>query len=91
MADIKVKTSSNQVTVRVGQQNAIKVVAANSSAATLSLEKLENINDIDTNNRSNNTLIMWDSLTETYKHVDPAQILDLADSVDNESIDYGTF
>jgi hypothetical protein len=91
MADIKVKTNSNQITVRVGQQNAIKVVAANSSAATLSLEKLENVNDIDTTNRSNNTLIMWDSLTETYKHVDPAQILDLADNIDNESIDYGSF
>lgn len=90
MADIKVKTNSNQITVRVGQQNAIKVVAAN-SAATLSLEKLENVNDIDTTNRSNNTLIMWDSLTETYKHVDPAQILDLADNIDNESIDYGSF
>jgi len=91
MADIKVKTNSNQITVRVGQQNAIKVVAANSSAATLNLEKLENVNDIDTTNRSNNTLIMWDSLTETYKHVDPAQILDLADNIDNESIDYGSF
>lgn len=91
MSGIKVKTNSNQVTVRIGQQNAIKVVAANSSAATTTLESLEKIGDVDITNRANNTLIMYDSLTQTYKHVDPAQILDLADAVDNESIDYGTF
>lgn len=91
MSGIKVKTNSNQVTVRIGQQNAIKVVAANSSAATTTLESLEKIGDVDITNRGNNTLIMYDSLTQTYKHVDPAQILDLADAIDNESIDYGTF
>lgn len=91
MTNIKVKTNSNQVTVRVGQQNAIKVVAANSSAAITTLDNLEDIGDVDISNRANNTLIMYDSLSQTYKHVDPAQILDLADSVDNEAIDYGTF
>ena len=91
MTNIKVKTNSNQVTVRVGQQNAIKVVAANSSAAITTLDNLGDIGDVDISNRANNTLIMYDSLSQTYKHVDPAQILDLADSVDNEAIDYGTF
>lgn len=91
MANIKVKTNSNQITVRVGQQNAIKVVSANSSAATLTLDNLENIGDVDISSRGNNTLIMYDSVSQTYKHVDAAQILDLADAVDNEAIDYGTF
>lgn len=79
------------IKVRIGQQNAIKVVAANSSATTLTLESLEDVGDIDTTNRVNNTLIMWDSASETYKHVDPSQILDLADNIDNDAIDYGTF
>jgi len=32
---IRVKTNNNTTTVRVGQQNAIKVVASNQSAAIL--------------------------------------------------------
>lgn len=89
MADIKVKTNNNQVVVRVGQQNAIKVVASNS--AVQSSGDMENIGDVDITNRGNRTFLMYNSATNTYIHVDAAQIMDLADSVDNESIDYGSF
>ena len=33
----------------------------------------------------------FDSTDNKYKHVDPAQVLDLADSVDDNAFDGGTF
>lgn len=90
MADIKVKTNSNQLTVRVGQQNAIKVVASN-TAASISNVAMDDINDVDITNRANRTFLMYDSTTQTYVHVDAAQIVDLSDNVDNDSYDAGTF
>jgi len=77
------------IKVRVGQQNAIKVVASNS--AIQSSGDMENISDVDITNRANRTFLMYDSATQTYVHIDAAQIMDLADSIDNESIDYGSF
>jgi len=90
MADIKVKTNNNQLVVRVGQQNAIKVVASN-TAASISNVNMDDILDVDITNRANRTLLMYDSATQTYIHVDAAQVVDLADNVDNDSYDAGTF
>lgn len=79
MADIK---------VRVGQQNAIKVVASNNIAANLTLGV---INDVDITNRSNRTFLMYNSATQTYIHVPADQIVDLADNLDDDSYDAGSF
>ena len=46
MANIRVKTNNNTTTVRVGQTNAIKVVASNQSAATGTVDKLQNVGDV---------------------------------------------
>jgi hypothetical protein len=86
---IRVKTNNNTTTVRVGQQNAIKIVASNQSAAVGTVDKLQNVGDVNINSRSNNTFLMFNG-TE-YIHVDAAQILDLADNIDDEAIDYGGF
>ena len=86
---IRVKTNNNTTTVRVGQQNAIKVVASNSSAAVGTVDKMENVGDVNINSRSTNTLLMFNG--SEYVHVDPAQILDLADNTDDDAIDYGGF
>lgn len=90
MSDIKVKTHTNQLVVRVGQQNAIKVISSNTAASTPTID-MDQIGDVDVTNRSNRTLLMYDSSSQTYIHVDPAQIVDLADNVDNDSYDAGTF
>ena len=80
----------SEIRVSVGQQqNAVKVIASSTGSAAGKLAVIAT--DVDTTNRANRTLLMYDSATDTYIHVDPAQIVDLADNVDNESYDAGTF
>tara|TARA_R100001015_G_C4635056_1_gene203311 strand:+ start:10101 stop:10364 length:264 start_codon:yes stop_codon:yes gene_type:complete len=85
---------SRSIKVRLGQTSARKVVSSQRAAASSgssSLDKIENIQDVDITGRSGNTLLMFDSTDNKYKHVDPAQVLDLADSVDDDAFDGGTF
>ena len=88
MANIKVRSSNNSIIVRVGQTNATKVVASNvaaSAAGTL----VTIASDVLDDGRAANTFLMYNG-TE-YVHVDAAQILDLADTTDDDTIDYGSF
>ena len=93
MASIRVTKNVNPITVRIGQRTFKKVVASEKAATqTLNtLEKLEDVQDVDVTSRANRTLIMYDSPSQKYLHVDPAQIVDLADSVDDDAYDAGTF
>ena len=93
MASIKVTKNVNPITIRIGQRTVKKVVASEKAATqTLNtLEKLEDVQDVDVTARANRTLIMYDSATQKYLHVDPAQIVDLADSTDDDAYDAGTF
>jgi hypothetical protein len=86
---IRVKTNNNTTTVRVGQQNAIKVVASNQSAAVGTVDQMSSVGDVNTDDRANNTIMLFNG-TE-YIHVTAAQILDLADNTDDDAIDYGGF
>jgi hypothetical protein len=54
----------------------------------LSLEQLDNV---DTSNIQNNYVLMFDSETQTFKFVSPAEVLDKADGVDDGSLNYGTY
>ena len=93
MASIKVTKNVNPITIRIGQRTVKKVVASEKAATqTLNtLEKLEDVQDVDVSARANRTLIMYDSASQKYLHVDPAQVVDLADSVDDDAYDAGTF
>ena len=55
---IRVKTSSGAKTVRVGQRNAVKVVASQKAATTAlaSLQEMSNIQNVDDSARADNTL-----------------------------------
>ena len=86
---IRVKTNNNTTTVRVGQQNAIKVVASNQSAAVGTLDQMSDVGDVNMTDRATNTVMLFNG-TE-YVHVTAAQILDLADNTDDDAIDYGGF
>ena len=93
MASIRVVKNTNPITIRIGQRTFKKVVASEKAATqTLNtLEKLEDVQDVDVSSRANRPLIMYDASTQKYLHVDPAQIVDLADSVDDDAYDAGTF
>ena len=93
MASIRVTKVTNPITVRIGQRTVKKVVASEKAATTTlaTLQKLEQVQDVDVSARANRTLIMYDATSQKYLHVDPAQIVDLADSVDDDAFDAGTF
>ena len=93
MASIRVVKNTNPVVVRIGQRTVKKVVASEKAATTTlaTLQELEQVQDIDVTNRADNTFLMYDADTDKYLHVDAAQIVDLADSVDDEAFDAGTF
>ena len=93
MASIRVTRQSNPITVRIGQRTVKKVVASEKAATTTlaTLQELEQVQDIDVTNRADNTFLMYDADTDKYLHVDAAQIVDLADSVDDDAFDAGTF
>ena len=74
------------IKVRVGQKNGVKVVASNTS---VSVSRIGSSSDVDTGARAANTFLMYDG--NEYIHVDASQIMDLADTVDNDTIDYGSF
>ena len=93
MASIKVTKVSNPITIRIGQRTVKKVVASEKAATTTlaTLQELEQVQDIDVSQRADNTFLMYDTSTQKYLHVDAAQIVDLADSVDDDAFDAGTF
>tara|TARA_B100000035_G_scaffold268731_1_gene242293 strand:+ start:261 stop:530 length:270 start_codon:yes stop_codon:yes gene_type:complete len=89
MANIRVKTNNNTTTVRVGQTNAIKVVASNQSAAVGTVDNLVNVGDVVSTGRAANTFLMYDG--SQYIHVPAHQVVDLSDGSDDEAYDAGTF
>ena len=93
MASIKVTKVSNPITIRIGQRTVKKVVASEKAATTTlaTLQELEQVQDIDVTQRADNTFLMYDTTSQKYLHVDAAQIVDLADSVDDDAFDAGTF
>jgi len=93
MASIRVTRQSNPITVRIGQRTVKKVVASEKAATTTlaTLQELEQVQDIDVSQRADNTFLMYDTSSQKYLHVDAAQIVDLADSVDDDAFDAGTF
>ena len=93
MASIRVTKVTNPITVRIGQRTVKKVVASEKAATTTlaTLQELEQVQDIDVTQRADNTFLMYDTSSQKYLHVDPAQIVDLADSVDDDAYDAGTF
>ena len=93
MASIRVTKVSNPITVRIGQRTFKKVVASEKAATTTlaTLQELEQVQDIDVSQRADNTFLMYDTTSQKYLHVDAAQIVDLADSVDDDAFDAGTF
>ena len=78
-----------EIRVSVGQQqNAIKVITSGKGSSG-NLAQIAT--DIDTTARANITFLMYNAATQTYIHVPADQIVDLADNVDNDSYDAGTF
>lgn len=75
------------IRVRVGQRQGVKIISSNKAAAST----VGGSSDVDAGARANRTFLMWDSTSSKYIHVDAAQVVDLADNVDDDAYDAGTF
>jgi hypothetical protein len=53
--------------------------------------KLGDLTDVNDSNVQNNYVMIYDQSTQTYRFVPPSQVVDLADGVDDDALDYGTY
>jgi len=52
---------------------------------------LVDLNDVDITDLANRRVLIYDSTSSTFKFVDPSEIMDLADDISDDIIDYGSF
>lgn len=55
------------------------------------VSNLVDLNDVDITDLANRRVLIYDSTSSTFKFVDPSEIMDLADNIDDDIIDYGSF
>jgi hypothetical protein len=79
--------NSHDVKVRTKQDQHIFSVTVNTTPTI----KFDQIQDVDVSNIQNNQVIMYDQATQRYKFVNPSEVLDRADDVDNNAIDFGSY
>ena len=79
--------SGNSYDLKVTTKQDISSVTVNTTPAI----KLDQIQDVDASTIQNNQVMIYDQLTQTYKFVDPAEVLDRSDGVDNDVIDFGLY
>jgi len=89
MANIRVKTNNNTTTVRVGQTNAIRVVASNQATTTGTVNNLTNVGDVVNTGRATNTFLMYDG--SQYIHVSARKVVDISDGTADDAFDAGAF
>jgi hypothetical protein len=79
--------NSQNLKVKTKQDQHIFSVTVNTTPTI----KLDQIQDVDASTIQNNQVMMYDQVTKTYKFVDPTEVLDRADGVDNDVIDFGSY
>jgi hypothetical protein len=71
---------------RVERKKTVDVTSGGGGSKVLS-----ELEDVNTDGRLNNYLLIWNATTQTYDHVPPSEVLDRSDGVNDGAIDYGTF
>lgn len=52
---------------------------------------LSDLEDVDTSSQQNNYVLVWNSVLGKHEYVSPFEVMDRADNVDDDMIDYGTY
>ncbi len=68
--NIKIKVNQNNIKVRIGQQNSLKVISS-----SLVNQSLESLSDVDTTNAQNNYVMIYNSSENKYEFVNPDDVL----------------
>lgn len=80
--------SGNSYDVRVVSKRQISSIEVDT---TPKLSSLGDIEDVDTSNLQNNGVLVYNSITQKYEFLPPSEILDRADGVDDDALDYGNY
>ena len=67
-----------------------KIVEVDDAPRTLEAS-LTDLDDIDATNRADNYVLIWNATTQKHEYVPPFEVVDRADGVDDDAIDYGTY
>ena len=49
------------------------------------------LSDVDSSNKQNNYVLIWNSVTQKHEYVPTSEVLDRADGVDDGATSYGTY
>ena len=49
------------------------------------------LTDVDSSNKQNNYVLIWNSVTQKHEYVPTSEVLDRADGVDDGATSYGTY
>lgn len=80
--------SGNSYDVKITKKQQVSSIDVDTSPT---LESLLQIQDVNATNIQNNYVMMYDAATQTFKFVHPSEVLDRADDVDDNSLDYGSY
>jgi hypothetical protein len=94
---VGVKNTTIKKSAQINDTNNINV-GVNNSTTTGSVQintapiDLSNSNiTVDPTNRQNNSILVYDSINNTHKYLQPQQLIDLSDGSLDNAIDYGSY
>lgn len=67
-----------------------KIVDVDEAPSTLEAN-LANLDDVDATDRADQYLLIWDEVSGKHKYIPAFEVLDRADGVDDDAIDYGSY
>lgn len=76
-------TMNYQVTL--GKSGNIKV------DVNTSPDSISTLNDVDDSNKQNNYLLVWNESAQKHEYISPFELVDRADGVNDDAVDYGVY
>jgi len=83
-------SSTSKYNVTFPRTERKKIVEVDDAPRTLEAS-LTDLDDIDATNRADNYVLIWNATTQKHEYVPTFEVVDRADGVDDDAIDYGTY
>ena len=83
-------SSTSKYNVTFPRTERRKIVDVDEAPATLEAN-LANLDDVDATGRADNYVLIWNATTQKHEYVPAFEVVDRADGVDDDAIDYGTY
>lgn len=83
-------SSTSKYNVTFPRTERRKIVDVDEAPVTLEAN-LANLDDVDATGRADNYVLIWNAATQKHEYVPAFEVVDRADGVDDDAIDYGTY